>query len=220
MELTGQLVDIFKLKAEQVVQDNAQMFFAGQLQSYEELTEDELIDALCFFCDFIEHTSHHNNQDMLCDLSKKFLEIVSTPLGQSSDDIKQTVAYGLGVFGLFCQKGRFLDFIPKCAALMKSMIAGDDAFDDDKIIITESTMGAIAKLCYKHMDGKHFTEKDLVDVLGRMPFTSDDTECCTSHKLFIEQCADKTSVVHKKGVKLAAKITINNIKKYLDDPES
>ena len=53
-----------------------------------------------------------------------------------------------------------------------------------------------------------------------MPFTADDTECCTSHRLFIEQCADKTSVVHKKGVKLAAKITINNIKKYLDNPES
>ena len=157
MELTGQLVEIFKQKAEEVVQNNAQMFFATQLQTYSELTSDELLDALCFFCDFIENTSHHNNQDMLSDLSKKFLEISETPIGQS-DDLKQTIAYGLGVFGYFCQKGRFLDYVPKSAVLMKTMIAGPDALDDDRILSTESTMGAIAKLCYKHMDGKHFTE--------------------------------------------------------------
>jgi hypothetical protein len=57
MELTGQLVEIFKKDAEQTVRTGAFTYFAGILQDYNSVTEDEVIDALCFFCDFVEHTS-------------------------------------------------------------------------------------------------------------------------------------------------------------------
>jgi hypothetical protein len=35
------------------------------LEIYQELTEDELLDALCFFCDFVENTDAHKDQAML-----------------------------------------------------------------------------------------------------------------------------------------------------------
>jgi hypothetical protein len=57
MELTGQLVEIFKKDAEQTVRTGAFAYFAGILQDFNSVTEDEVIDALCFFCDFVEHTS-------------------------------------------------------------------------------------------------------------------------------------------------------------------
>ena len=58
MELTGQLVEIFKTGAEQTVRTGAFSYFASILSDYNSVTEDEVIDALCFFCDFIEHTSY------------------------------------------------------------------------------------------------------------------------------------------------------------------
>jgi hypothetical protein len=40
------------------------------------LTEDELLDALCFFCDFVENTDASREGKMINELAKKFLEII------------------------------------------------------------------------------------------------------------------------------------------------
>jgi hypothetical protein len=47
-------------------------------------------------------------------------------------------------------------------------------------------MGAIAKMAYKHIDGKNLTTADLAGVLSRMPFTAQETENMTSHRILIE----------------------------------
>lgn len=75
MELTGQLVEIFKNRAFACVRDNAVSFFAKQLEMYQELTEDELLDALCFFCDYVEYTDANKDSATVNQLAQKFLEI-------------------------------------------------------------------------------------------------------------------------------------------------
>jgi hypothetical protein len=75
MELTGQLVEIFKNRAFAVVRDNALPYFSKQLESYKDLTEDELLDALCFFCDYVENTDAQNDQVSLNFLAQRFYEI-------------------------------------------------------------------------------------------------------------------------------------------------
>jgi hypothetical protein len=42
---------------------------------YQELTEDELLDALCFFCDYIENTDANKDSATVNQLAHKFLEI-------------------------------------------------------------------------------------------------------------------------------------------------
>jgi hypothetical protein len=84
MELTGQLVEIFKNQSYLVVRDNAQAFFTSQLNMYAELTEDELLDALCFFCDYIENTDACKDGKMLNDISRKFLDICTTEIAENS----------------------------------------------------------------------------------------------------------------------------------------
>jgi hypothetical protein len=54
---------------------------------YAELTEEELLDALCFFCDFIENTDACKDGKMLNEISKKFLEICTTDIAENSEDI-------------------------------------------------------------------------------------------------------------------------------------
>jgi hypothetical protein len=54
-------------------------------------------------------------------------------------------------------------------------------------VCTESTLGALAKIAYMHLDGKVVTNDDLCNVLSKMPFTAFSTEALTSHRLLIEQ---------------------------------
>lgn len=84
MELSGQLVDIFKGAVEPVIKENCLNFFALALNSYSELTEDELLDCMCFFCDFIEHASH-GDANVMVELSAKFMEIAAAK--EDSDDV-------------------------------------------------------------------------------------------------------------------------------------
>jgi hypothetical protein len=106
MELTGQLVEIFKNRAFTTVRDNALGYFAKQLEAYKELTEDELLDTLCFFCDYVENTDANKDFASINQLAVKFNEI-----GNSDEDlpdfIMQTICYGFGVFAYNLPNGEF-----------------------------------------------------------------------------------------------------------------
>lgn len=75
MELTGQLVEIFKNRAFGVVRDNALGFFAKQLELYQDLTEDELLDMLCFFCDYVENTDANKDIQSVNQIASKFIVV-------------------------------------------------------------------------------------------------------------------------------------------------
>lgn len=64
----------FKEAVAPMVQNYLLNFFAFNLNSYQSLSESELLDATCFFCDFVEY-SYHSDPNMLIELNKKFLEI-------------------------------------------------------------------------------------------------------------------------------------------------
>ncbi len=57
-----------------MVKENFLNYFAMNLHNYKELSESELLDATCFFCDFVEY-SYHNDTTMITELTSKFLEI-------------------------------------------------------------------------------------------------------------------------------------------------
>jgi len=80
-----------------MVKDNLLTYFALNLQNYKNLSESELLDTTCFFCDFVEYA---NNTDttMITELNTKFLEIFNNT---TSTDVKQTLSYGMGVFAMF-----------------------------------------------------------------------------------------------------------------------
>jgi hypothetical protein len=87
----------FKEKVTEMVKSSILNYFALNLNSYKDLSESELLDATCFFCDFIEY-SHHTDISMIFELNNKFLEIFNVT---EFDDVKQTLSYGMGVFSMF-----------------------------------------------------------------------------------------------------------------------
>jgi hypothetical protein len=80
-----------------IVKTNFLNYFAMNLQNYKNISESELLDATCFFCDFVEY-SYHTDFSMITELNTKFLEIFNTT---ESMDVKQTLVYGMGVFAMF-----------------------------------------------------------------------------------------------------------------------
>lgn len=67
-----------------MVKDNLMNYFALNLNDYSTLSESELLDATCFFCDFVEY-AYHSDVMMLIELVVKFTEIFNTEV---SMDVK------------------------------------------------------------------------------------------------------------------------------------
>ena len=109
MEISGQSVLNFKEKVAPMVKDNLLNFFALNLNNYKMLSESELLDATCFFCDFIEY-SFNKDVAMVSELNNKFLEIFNNT---TSMDVKQTLSYGMGVFAMHIPQANYSEQLPK-----------------------------------------------------------------------------------------------------------
>ena len=182
MEISGQLCQGFKTQVAQVVRENFLNYFAMSLQSYKTLSESELLDATCFFCDFIEH-SFHSDTGMIAELTNKFLEIFNWT--GATTDVKQTLTYGMGVFSMFVPKGTF----PTAAVFqaLNSMVSAPDAFSEENAVATESALGAVGKLVYFQKDGAVVIDAVTIGFLSKLPFKFEETEAQTTHQLFLEQ---------------------------------
>jgi hypothetical protein len=181
MEISGQLVLNFGPKVTQMVKQNFLTYFAVNLQGYKQLTESELLDATCFFCDFIEYSYHEGEaHQMMHDLAVKYLEIFNG----ATTDVKQTLAYGLGVFCYHLPSEIAATIVPQTLLALQTMISAPDAFGENLVISTESALGAVGKLIYSHKE--LIPEGVVLAFLERLPLTHEQEEAQKSHKLFLE----------------------------------
>lgn len=67
------------------------------------------------------------------------------------------------------------------------MIGDKDAFTDDRIIATESALGALGKVIYFQRDNKIITDNVVNDFLTKLPLKNEEEEAQKSHKIFFEQ---------------------------------
>ena len=127
-----------------MVKSNILNFFALNLNNYKNISESELLDATCFFCDFIEY-SYHTDANMIVELNNKFLEIFKN---SDSTDVKQTLSYGFGVFSMFAPSNLYSAALPHVAAALNSIITESDSMSEDKAVATENAIGALGKVIY------------------------------------------------------------------------
>lgn len=89
MEISGQLVLNFGEQVANMVKSNFLNFFALNLNAYKTLSESELLDALCFFCDFIEYSYHPvEAATMIAELNSKYIEIFNSGDDVATTDVK------------------------------------------------------------------------------------------------------------------------------------
>lgn len=68
-----------------MVKTNFLNYFAVNLNNYKNISESELLDATCFFCDFVEYSFKGQDVNMVLELNSKFLEIFNST---ESTDVK------------------------------------------------------------------------------------------------------------------------------------
>lgn len=200
--MTGQLVEIFQSKAEGIVKENAHWYWANQLTNHAQITDFEVLDAMCYFCDYVENTNAKDDIPTLVELTQKYIDVLGSKHGED-DLMRHTIAYGLGEFGYFIPTAQFAPFLAKALEIIKPVAYAEDGFEEDNIEKTENSMGAMLKLTYKHLDGNSLTKADMVHVLSHMPFTSDDCEAKVTHKLFIDEVRNNNAHLMSDEVKPA-----------------
>jgi len=104
-----------------VVDSSSKNYWALQLQSFASLTEEELLDVLCFFCDFVDNTSISKDVAVVSQLTEKFLEVLSHKDFGESDLVKHTVAYGLGAFAHALPREAYQPFVARSAGIVKAI---------------------------------------------------------------------------------------------------
>lgn len=84
-------------------------FYLKNLSSYASVSDDELIDAICFFCDFID-LINNTELNMILELNAKFIEIFKAK--DDVPDVKQSALFGIGIFATYLPKPTFSLYLP------------------------------------------------------------------------------------------------------------
>jgi len=197
MEASGQLSFAFKDRAAPHIKGHLMDYFAANLKSFKKLDDDELIDAACFFCDYIEHASGADHQLNL-EIGQKFLEV----FGHTENiDVKQSVVYGLGVIAMQTPEGAFSVVKPQVQHCIHQMVSAKDAYEEENVVATECAISSLGKLVYFQNLGdeaaKHF--------LSLLPLKNEFEEARNTHKLLVQQ-AGKLA-----GVKAELKAAVERI---------
>jgi hypothetical protein len=165
-------------------------YFALNLNMYKSLTESELLDATCFFCDFIEYASYTAEAaSMMTELTHKFIEIFNAGEDIATTDVKQTLSYGFGVFSKFIPPTSFLAIAPQVMTAINSMVSKEDAFSEELVVATESALGALGKIIYYQRQAAPQLISDQVvgAFLDKLPLLNEEEEAQKTHKFFFGQ---------------------------------
>ena len=110
--------------------------------------------------------------------------------------------------------------MPRAVTLIKGITRRDEAFTPECMEASENAMGALAKIAYKHMDGTNVTEADLCGVFSFLPFKEDECECQTTHRIFLDQIRDTSSIVHSANIKPAAQEALARLRVHVGSESS
>lgn len=182
MEVSGQMVLNFGPLAANMVKTNFMTYFALNLNNYKNISESELLDATCFFCDLVEY-AYHSDESMISELNAKFMEIFAWT---DSMDVKQTLSYGLGVFSMFITPNNYKAVLKNTVTLVMSMIKAADAFEEDNVVATETAIGALGKMIYFQRDGQIINEDVVNMFISKLPLKNEEEEATKSHLFFCE----------------------------------
>jgi hypothetical protein len=215
MEISGQLVLNFGESVANMVKSNLLTYFALNLNNYKNISESELLDATCFFCDFIEY-SYHSDTNMISELNNKFYEIF---INTDSNDVKQTLAYGFGVFAMFIPSNTYAGVLSNIINALNSMISAADAFSDDKVVATETAIGALGKVIYFQKEGNVITDAVVNAFLEKLPLTNEEEEAQKTHKILCEQILKGNMNIMNENNKPLVMQAIMKIKEAMNNPD-
>jgi hypothetical protein len=116
MEISGHLFKAYKERLTPYVNTEIGQVFLVTLNKYKEKNYDEVLDAVCFMCDYIEYGGKEAFQLAYDKLSTIFLELAQKYLKTEERGMIQSVGFGLGVIA---QRASYEEFKPFLAETCK-----------------------------------------------------------------------------------------------------
>ena len=124
MEVSGQLVLNFGPAVSSMVKSHFLNFFALNLNAYKTLSESELLDCTCFFCDLIQYSFNSAEAvPMITELNAKYLEIFNSGDDVATMDVKQTLTTGFGIFATHIPSATYAGVAPQILQALNSVIS-------------------------------------------------------------------------------------------------
>ena len=198
-----------------MVRTNIMTYFALNLNNYKNISESELLDATCFFCDLVEY-AYNTDEAMNVELSNKFMEIFKWT---DSIDVKQTLSYGMGIFASHIPQTSYAKILPNTFQAVISMITAQDAYEDENIVATETAVGALGKLIYKHKDNQIINDQSVLLFCTKLPLVAEEEEATKTHMLFCQNVAAKNPNLLSANTATAVKDALTRIKKESETNE-
>jgi hypothetical protein len=165
-------------------------FFALNLNNYKNLSESELLDSTCFFCDFIQYSYHSAEAaPMITELNSKFLEIFNSGEEVATTDVKQTLTTGFGIFAMHIPTANYGAIAPQILQALNSVISDSQAFEEDNVIATESAIGALGRIIMFQRQAAPalITDSVFSTFLDKLPLKHEEEEAQKTHKILFEQ---------------------------------
>ncbi|CAG9323812.1 unnamed protein product [Blepharisma stoltei] len=186
MEIVGKMLKSFKTQFQPIFLEYFKNLY-GELLYKPNATENEILYAICVFCDYVEFTG-----DLIAiDGNSPVLEQLIKNCYQVNVDIRQTSAYGLGLAAQFGDRAIFRRYLQETLKALNYIISLPDCKSEQLFVSTECAVGALGKIAIFH-------QPELIPAwLNWLPLKSDPEEAQVSHSLFLSNINQMSSYSSK-----------------------
>lgn len=177
MEIIGSLLRSFKTSFQTLFLSSFDRFFREAFYKNSP-TENEILNSLCMFCDYIECTG-----DVLAkDSGFAILEEFIRNSYHNNHQIRQTSAYGIGLYAQNAPE-LFNNYIAPATAALQFILNFSQAASNELLTSTESAAGALGKIALIY-------NSELIPTwLNWLPFKTDEKEARDTHNFFFTNLA-------------------------------
>ena len=187
MEITGVLLRTMPEVVSDSVLNKFVAFYAKLIADVPSAKDYEIVTALCFFVDCVEHGQPALVEQVITHLPEKFIQVMAIQKALPShdeinQDLVQTCVYGMGVLAQKMPAGNFPQ--NDVLAVIEWILSSD--FKTETGLVAKSAENAISSLgkcIYCHGGSNELIES----FLGRLPLTTDTEEAPPTHNLLFQQ---------------------------------
>lgn len=211
MELSGFLLQNMGEQISGHIATTLLPLYASVLMSPADKKSYELIDAVCFICDCMEHGGPAIYGQIQGQAGEKFLQIIGMEKSKSPPDfdLVQSCVFGLGLLAQKQPVGQFKELQGTLAVIEQMLqFTGLDSLDDDQKdsfkFMKDNAISSLTKIVIFQQDGSHVNDTHTQTLLKLLPITHDVEEAADLHSLFLAQIINSNATFAKNKEEVVA----------------
>ena len=184
MDLSGALLKRYRDQLDDVLTSSGLIDLFTKPLGEKQLKASMLMDPLCFLGETMDYASVGMFQKLASTYIPRLFELLEAE-AQDDIDLQQNIAYILGVVAHRATPAQFKPMAEMVSNKLISLITHPEAKDDDRIIATETFVGALGKVAlFQKSTLNEETVRNLY--FQNLPLKAETEEALTAHDLLFE----------------------------------